>query len=336
MDKKVIKTVVFSVIILFTSMVSAQKSASDMHLQGNVRRLFTHKHIAKDIVIENNTIVSYEKVKLLNHVDYIFEKNGALLAENSFNKEDIIDISYIYEYDGFGRLVDLTIARSGKILVGRVEYKYDKDGKKLQEIEFDNKDSLKSTTVFKYDSLGNLVNEKTYNKTNRLAKDVYYQHDERGNIVFLNSVKISSASKPYQEVQKFDDRNNLIYKSFTSRDTLKWEYFASYDKSDSLIYEEIKDGEGKLESYSELTFNKNKRISLKQYHRESGETGFETYYEYDKSGKLLAEKLYTSNKKMLVTVRTYFYDEKGNWIYCLEEDKINKTSNVSSRKFNYF
>jgi len=331
-----IKTAFFSVIILFAVTGMAQKSAQDMNLQGNVRRLFTHKHQAKDIVIENNTIVSYEKVKLLNHVDYIFEKNGALLAENNFNKEDLIDISYIYEYDEAGRLIDLTIARAGKILIGRVEYKYDKDGKKTQEIEFDNADSLKSTTVFRYDSLGNLVNEKLYNKTNRLGKDIHYQHDERGNVVFVNNLKLTAASKPYQEIQRFDDRNNLIYKSFTRNDTLKWEYFASYNKSDSLIYEEVKNGEGKQEAYSKLTFKNDRRISLEQYNYDADVQKFETYYEYDKSGKLFTEKLYTANKKMLVTVRTYFYDEKGNWIYCLEEDKINKTSNVSSRRFNYF
>ena len=335
--KSLTYTAFYSVLFFCIATATAQSTTADMNLKGNVWRLFTNKHQAKNIVIENNKLVSYEKTVLLNHVDYIFDKKGALLAENTFNKQDIIDISYIYEYDKSGRLTEKTIAKSGKILVERTEYKYNPDGKKLQEIDFDNRDSLRSSIAYKYDSLGKLISEKTYNNVNRLIKNIEYQYDEWGNLLLENSLPTNVyLNRPYQKVQKFDSKNNCIYKSYTRQDTLQWEYFASYNKKDSLIYEEVKDGNGNLQSYSKLTYRKNRRIALVQHQRDAVVPIIETHYQYDKAGKLLTEKLYTPNNKQLLVIRTYFYDEKGNWIYCLEEEVINKVKNVFSRRFNYF
>ena len=334
---KTVKMLVFLLFLLVAIEAKPQTSAQDMGLKGNVRVLITHKHVAKNIVIENNTLVSYEKLKLLHHIEHIFDKNGAMLAENRFDYQDIIDISFIYEYDASGKLIDLTVAKAGKILVGRTEYKYDKDGKKTQEIEYDNLDSLKTTTVYKYDSSGNLINEKVYNKIFFVSKDVNYQYDANGNLILVNCPKMNVGNgKPYKEVQKFDDKNRLIYKSYTRLDTLKWEYFASYNKNDSLIYEELKDGNGNLQSYSKLTFKKNKRISLKQYNYKAEFTQIDTYYQYDKQGRLLTEKLYTPDKKELLSVHTYFYDEKGNRIYCVEENKAKRVSIVHAWRFIFY
>ena len=133
MVSKLIKTSGILVFILCVFTADSQTTATEMYLRGNVSKLYTYRHAAKNIVIENNTLVSYEKEKLLHHVDYIFDKNGLLLAENRFDNQDIINLSYIYEYDEFGRLIETTIAASGKILHGRTEYKYDKNGKKIKE-----------------------------------------------------------------------------------------------------------------------------------------------------------------------------------------------------------
>ena len=317
----------------------AQTTAYEMNLQGNVSKIMIYKHIANSIVIENNTVVSYEKGRLLNQVEYFFDKNGLLLAENRYDNRGVVNISYIYEYDAAGRLIDKTVAQSGKYLQGRTEYQYNKEGKKIKELSYNDKDSLRTTIVYQYDSFGNLALEKMYNMSNRLIKEIHYQHDERGNIVFVNSIKVPIivAQKPYQEVMKFNEKNKLIYKSFTEQDTLRWEYFASYNKNDSLIHEEVKDGNGEQQSYSQLAFNKkNQRISMKQYHQLTEGLGMETYYQYDKQGKLHSEKVYASNKKEPLIIRTYFYDDKNNWIYCVEEDKVKNEKIVYYRRVNYY
>jgi len=329
----------FAFCLLFSTITSkAQTTTSDMHLQGNISKLSVYKHVATNIVIENNMVISYEKGRLMHQVEYIFDKEGLLLAENKFDNRGVIAMSYIYEYDAFGRLIDKTIAKAGKYLEERTEYQYDKDGKKIKEIVYNDKDSLKTTTIYKYDSLGNLISEKLYNLSNRLVKDIYYQHDAKGNIIFINSVKVPLIFKPlpYQAIQKFNSNNKLIYKSYTEQDTLKWEYFATYNKKDSLTYEEVKDANEKRLSCSQLTFNKkNQRIVLKQYHQLTGEIGMETYYQYDKKGKLFVEKVCASNKKEPLIIRTYYYDEKNNWIYCVEEDMVKNENIIYYRRIIY-
>ena len=325
---------VFFFFLLCVFPVKAQQTASSMNLKGNVRILYTYSHVAKDITVKDNNQVSYNKVKLMKHIDYIFDKNGLLLAENRFNNEDIINISYIYDYNELGKLIEETTAEAGKFQLGREEYKYDKNGRKSHKTIYDDRDSLKHTIIYSYDSLGNLSAEKTYNKIIGITKEIHYKYDERGNLIFVNYPRMNIAkNKPSHEIQKFDNRNNLIYKSFTKDDTLIWEYTAHYNKKDSLIYEEVKDGNGKITSYSKLEFKKDKRTSLIQFNKASIT---ETYYQYDKKGNLLIETQYTANKKDLIKIRTYLYDEKENWIYCIELNSNNGTSVVHSRKINYF
>ena len=331
------KGILLAALCLLPFITEAQTTTAKMDLQGNISKLSTYKHVVKNIVIENNTVVSYEKVRWLEQSEYLFDKKGLLLAKNEINDMGVITLSYIYEYNELGKLVEETLAASGQYLQGRTEYKYDKKGNKIKKLVYDDRDSLKTTTVYQYDSLGNLVSEKMYNKINFLVTDIGYQHDERGNIIFVNSVKVPIIAKPpYQEVMKFDDKNHLIYKSFTERDTLKWEYFASYTKKDSLMYEEVKDRTGKLLSASRLTFNrKNKRIALEQYNQSAG-VSLATHYQYDKKGKLLTEKIFMPNRTEPLAIRTFFYDEKGNWIYCIEEDKVKHENSIYYRKFNYY
>jgi hypothetical protein len=334
---KWIRIFVFVCFVLQLFVANGQETPPSIQLNGNVRRLYTYSHLAKDIVVNKNTLVSYEKGKVLSHIEYIFEKNGLLLAENRFDDKDVISRSYIYTYEN-DKLVDITQAYAGKFLIEHTEFKYDKTGKKYQAIVYDNKDSLQNTIVYKYDSLGNLITEKKYNKLNWVIAEISYQYDDRGNCVFVDNLETKVYNnKPYQEVRRFDDRNNLIYQSYTRQDSLQWEYFVRYNKKDSLIYEEVKDGEGKMLSYSELKYNKhNKRILLKQYKRDAKISERETHYKYNKEGNLYTETLYEVKNKTPFLTRTYFYDDKGNWIYCLEKDKRTDMVIVHSRRIIYY
>jgi hypothetical protein len=334
---KWIRIFVFVCFVVQVFAADGQETVLSIQLKGSVRRLYAYTHLAKDIVINKNTLVSYEKGKVLNHVEYIFGKNGALLAENRFDDKDVISRSYIYTYEN-DKLVDITQAYAGKFLIQRTEFKYDKTGKKYREFVYNNKDSLQKTIVYEYDTLDNLVAKKTYNILHWVTIDTRYQYDDRGNCILVDNLKTATYSnKPYQEVRRFDDRNNLIYQSYTLQDSLNWEYIVRYNKMDSLIYEEVRDGEGNLLSYSELKYNKhNKRILLKQYKRDIEISERETHYKYNKEGNIHTETVYDTKNKTPFLTRTYFYDDKGNWIYCLEKDKRTAMTLVHSRRIIYY
>jgi hypothetical protein len=316
---------------------SGQKIVSAEHLNGNVRRIYAYTYLAKDIVIQKNVLVSYEKEKIVSHIEYIYEKNGLLLAENRFNSEDILDRSLIYTYEN-DKLVDYTRAISGKYQLDRTVYQYDKTGKKTQAVSYDGKDSLENTVVYKYDSLGNLITEKKYNSIYMLITDLQYQYDDKGNCILVNNIKTNrKSSKAYQEIQRFDDRNNRIYKSYIVEDSLNWEYIVRYNENDSLIYEELKDGKGITTFSSELKYDKlNRRTSLKQYKQDASVPEMLTRYKYDKKGRLDTEIVYVSNNKKPVMTRTYFYDEMENWIYRLEKEETSDKGMIHYRKIVYY
>ena len=331
----------FILILFFLAsclILNAQQTASDMGLKGNVRRLHTYKHLADSLEIKNKTDVSYRKLALLEHIDYIFERNGLLLAENRFdNKRDLVEISYIYTFDENDRLIEVTRARMGRFLVGRTEYKYDEQGRKTRGFVYNHQDSLKNTHRYNYDSLGNLISEQVLNIRSLKVKDLVYHYDENGNCILAMSLPTRvSSNKLYREVQKFDERNNRIYKSYTESDSLRWEYFAQYNANDSLFFEEVKDGNGERTIRSELRYNKNNdRIFLRQYNKDLKIFDVETHYKYAK-GKLQSEKVYTHKKKQLITTKTYFYDAVGNWIFCVEKDEKTGSIIVHSRRISYF
>jgi hypothetical protein len=331
-----IATLVFG--LLFPLSVEAQKTAQEMYLQGNVRFVYTYKYVATDVVIADNKLVSYQKGKLLRHIEYIFDKNGALLAENRFDTtQNLIAYSYIYTYDDQNRLIEITNAYLGKFLNGRTEYQYDKEGKRTRGLVYDDQDSLQNTIVYRYDSLGNLIAEITYNTIAYVIKNLQHQYDQRGNCIYsVNGKTLARSNKHYQEIQKFDEHDNLIYKSFiTEHDSLAWEYFARYNKKDSLIYEELKDGKGNSSSWSALKYKKDKRVLLRQQYPIVGAS--KTLYIYDETGKLSREEVYLqANTKHAVITRLYFYDANKNWTACVEENKITGIKTVSSRRITYF
>ena len=330
---------IFLLLFFVTSsmLLCAQQTVSDMGLLGNVKRLYTYKHLADSIKIVNNTTVSFRKLGLIEHIEYIFEKNGLLLAENRFDREkDLIEFSYIYTFDDKDQLIEETHARMGRFLAGRTEYKYDEEGKKSQGLVYDYQDSLRNTISYKYDLSGNLISEQTFNTIFIKIKDLLHQYDARGNrILTINLLTRAHTSKPYREVQKFDGQNNLIYKSYTEKDSLHWEYFAEYNAQNNMIYEELKDGKGTTTVRSDLKYDKNNnRISLKQYSKDLGQQT-ETRYKYVK-GKLHSENVYSTETKELLKTKTHFQDAQGNWIFCIEKDEKTGITIVHSRRISYF
>jgi hypothetical protein len=324
--------------LFFVWGMNAQKTASDMQLQGNVKRLYTYKHTATDVVVENNKLVSYQKEKQISHIEYIFDKTGNLLAENRFdNTKDLINFSYIYTYDDQNRLIEITLAHLGKFLVGRTEYSYDKAGNKKQALGYNDRDSLKNTVIYQYDSMGNCIMERTFNTIYLVIKELQHQYNERGQCTLSVNLKtLDRTNLPFREIQRFDDSNNLIYKSFfNEHDSLQWEYSARYDKLDSMLYEEVKDGTGTLTNWSALKYNKrHQRILLRQYHYQTGMT--RTVYSYDKTGKLIKAEVFVPKIKTPVIIRTYLYDDQGNWIACIEENLPAASWIVSVRRVVYF
>lgn len=327
----------------FHTKVNAQevKTSSDMHLKGKVWRIDTYRHVADSVQIKDNITVLYRKKQLLKHIQYIFSKDGLLQAENRFdNVDDVIHFSLIYTFDEKNRIAEITHATFGKFLAGMTKFQYDKEGNKIKALVYDQQDSLQNIISYTYDFSGNLIKESTHNMIHIKIKELIYQYDERGNCISTKNIKTrAQANNPYRELQKFDERNNLIYKSSYDRnDSLEWEYFARYDSQDSLYYEEAKDKNGIIFHRSELRYNKiHNRTSLKLYSNKDGKIQeLYSHYKYDKLNRLYLEEIFLQGDKKPFMIKRYIYDNYHNWIFCIEEDKRTGRAIVNSRRISYY
>ena len=324
----------------FTTNAQEARTSAGMNLKGKIWRMDTYQHIADSVQVRNNT-VSYRKEKLLHHTQFIFSRDGLLQAENRFKvDEGIIELSFIYTFNEQNQLIDITRATFGKYLAGMTEYQYDKEGRRIKGLVYDHQDSLQNTILYTYDLSGNLTRKTTYNVVHRKIRELVYKYDEHGNCISTQNMKtIARANKPYREVQKFDERKNLIYKSlYDEYDSLEWEYFANYNSQDSLYYEEVKDKNGITTHRSDLKYNKyHNRISLKLYGNKDGEIReLNSRYKYDKQQRLLSEELSLPGEKKPFLIKRYFYDAQNNWIFCVEENKQTGNTIVNSRRIEYY
>ncbi len=97
-------------------------------------------------------------------------------------KQDIEDgdktrkIDKIETFNAKGELVDLKIYNStGKYAKDWFQYKYNEDGKLIEEIEYDSKQKFKDRTVYKYVN-GLKTSREEFDKKERLIRKTTYEY----------------------------------------------------------------------------------------------------------------------------------------------------------------
>ncbi|MCQ2192717.1 MAG: hypothetical protein MJZ23_07675 [Paludibacteraceae bacterium] len=95
------------------------------------------------------------------------------------------------------------VVNSGKKSLDHVS-KYDKDGNKIEEIEYDKAGDKKSRTTYKYNANGKCVEEQHFDKFNKLEKTVKIEYNTAGK---------KSSSKTYLPNGKL--KNEHVYEYIT-------------------------------------------------------------------------------------------------------------------------
>ena len=100
-------------------------------------------------------------------------------------KQDLEDgdrerkIDKIETYNDKGDLVDLKVYNSnGKYAKDWFQYKYNEDGKLIEEIEYDSKQNIKDRTVYKYVN-GLKTSKEVFDRKGRLSKRTTYEYEFR-------------------------------------------------------------------------------------------------------------------------------------------------------------
>lgn len=90
------------------------------------------------------------------------------------DKERIID--KIETFNEKGELIDLKVYNSaGKYVKDWFQYKYNSEGKLIEEVEYDSKQKFKKRTVYKYKN-GLKISKEVFDEKERLSKQTTYEY----------------------------------------------------------------------------------------------------------------------------------------------------------------
>jgi hypothetical protein len=141
-------------------LATAQTRATDLSqtpLKGKVKQVITYTFRGDNHIVPDTTAIAEKTIET-------FDEKGWPLEEKMYNKNDVLQESFSFEYTGDSIVVKKQFDASGKLFAKYI-FKYDDQGK---ETEFDvNSDAqpqirlakINYRCIYKYDKMGNRVNE---------------------------------------------------------------------------------------------------------------------------------------------------------------------------------
>ena len=178
-----------------------------------------------------------------------YDKNGNLLSTVEYaytNDEKTVWFDYEYEYDSKNR----RILEHDKIAdIEYIEYKYNKKGKLVSEIGYNEKDK----------KLYEKTN--TYYKNGRLKKEVFvtiydqkitttYKYNEYGLVTAIKETNSAYPNKSCKSTYLYDDNlNNTVYK-YVDYEGFVTKYYEKHDEYGDWISTTVKNSDGEEYTYT--------------------------------------------------------------------------------------
>lgn len=219
-------------------------------------------------------------------VELIYDKNGNLLKELYFDKNEKLDYCYTYDDEN----------NSDENTNDEIIYKYDKNGKIIEESSYQ-QGILKWKKIIQYNEK-NSQKELFFNSNSELERIITLKLDDKNNII---------------EEHRYDSDEKVIG---------KWIY--DYNNQGNRIKEILYNSDGKLNEEEIYIYNeKNKLIEniIINYYEKSRS---KSTYIYDDNDNEI-EQLYEEYINNILTIkeRTFYeYDKKGNLITIYIDDEI--------------
>lgn len=217
-------------------------------------------------------------------------------------------------------------------------YKYDLNGKLLEEAGYNSDGSLFSKETYVYDSKGNVTEESsmvnvykprivkytfTYEPSgNKIATEYIdgvftgkyaYKYDSSGNEIEKVSYNYDNVLSS-TVVNNYDSNGNKIESMWRKSDgTILKKEVCEYDSDGNMIEETQYNSDGSLSNKTTYAYDSNGNKTEYCYYREDGSLSSKTTYAYDSNGNMIEQTKYNSDGS-LFSKRTYAYDSSGNWI----------------------
>jgi len=282
-------------------------------------------------------------IQSIKSLEYIIEKNDTIVKKNSQLNEEMY----------FNRNGQYTRKNGFEI----IEYKFDKNNRKIEEVELDEDNKLITKTNYYRNNSGNIYLEVKKDDKNEVIRQIDYKYNDKNKLISSENTYPKDGLRYESHNYKYNENGFLIEDEGLSSEwadiTMKYEYFPNGNLWKSHYY-----GDGDLE-YTRIYNNKGVEIKLLSYNKNGllsrmtetddnknltksiiyKEDGIEVEEEkkylnkYNLNGKIISSKILDSNNK-LINENHYEYDKKGYLIYSDEASHFHGSNSISTYKYN--
>ncbi len=278
------KNIIISVIIAIVAIVSSGRTQAQ-----TITELMSREKIAQNRV-ESISQWTHQLIK-----DKVSPK-GYKSVETTFDKH--------------GNAIEVVNYRQNGQIATRHIYKYDKDNRKIEYIQYQNyRDKgmeVSYRQVFKYDSNGNKLNEIGFD--GRTTYRIIYSYTPDGK---QKEIVKYDASNNVEEKWIFQySGNNVEISVFKPAGTLNRKIIRVMDNAGRIVDEKNITPSNKELGRTKFSFDHNNQLLTKtEYH--GGEHRAEYEYKYDSRNQLIEVYLTKAGSKKIL-YSTYRYDNQGN------------------------
>lgn len=258
-----------------------------------------YDYVLQDVNDEDVEIVSYP------YLEKVFDENGNLLKEISYDNSGAIQEHFVYKYDDRNRRIEAVNYYDEEEVVETVRYYYG-DVEEPVEAYRVFADGSEDSIIYSYDDEGRLLRKSTVNDEKEEEelevwkfdddREVFYEKQEYGDPVF-------------REIQEYDaDGRPVVVKLWERLDDRTMIHKISYNSNGKKERIEKLNGEGKRISIIEIpAFKDDEPLEIVET-TTSGKKRIT--FEYDDNGRVVLQQEYNEEEQLINTI-TRKYNEVG-------------------------
>jgi len=225
--------------------------------------------------------------------------------------------------DGFNEPDDIFFSDSY-----RIHFKFDENGNKIEENNFNSKGKLHNKRIYKYNEKGNLFESSSLFNENETTKQIYH-YNTKGKLTKINYYRNEEffVADNYQ----YDDKGNLIkYSSWViDPPKLQWQKNYTYNQEGNVIKT---DDDNWVTTYE--YDDKGNKIVEKQINKHDNGV-IKSIYRYDEDENVIEKIEQNRTGERQRSFFKYEFDKNDNWTKRITFI-FDKPSAISIRKYEYF
>ena len=169
--------------------------------EGNLIKTYTYYNTGKQ---RNKLELADENGKLIRTIEYVYNEDGLLDYDQSYDGKGNPEKRFAYSYDDEGKVRE-DYSYFGSDFHMKFTYTYNYKGEVERNFRFDSTSNLQEISYYTYDKEGNVVLEKVTDKDGKLIETTTFQYvyDKKNNWIERT---IHKDGKPLKLI-----RRNLVY-----------------------------------------------------------------------------------------------------------------------------